>query len=150
MSVLGGTRRVCQNVMNEQKYLHGILVVDDEPLVLKYTTSVIAGFGYKKVLRAGDAQTARAVMAAEGISLIISDVSLPDGDGRELVREALERNPAAVGVLISGFACGDLSIPADLIDRVKLLEKPFVADDISHVFGELIDRRSEIPVSNPA
>ena len=128
--------------MMDNKFQHGVLVVDDEPLVLKYTTSVIAGVGYKNVHKAANGQSARDILLAEEISLIICDVSLPDADGRQLIREALELNPAAGGVLITGYLSGDMTVPAELAGRVRFLEKPFTADDISHVLAELIERRA--------
>src|SRR5687767_852678 len=102
------------NGMIGEKEAAGVLVVDDEPLVLKYTTSVISGLGYKKVLKATNAQEARAVFLAERLSLVICDVSLPDGDGRQILSEAFEENPSVAGVLITGFATGDLKLPAEL------------------------------------
>ena len=131
-------------MMTEEKCLQTVLVVDDEALVLKYTTSVISGLGYKKVLKARCAQEARAVLLAERVSLIISDVSLPDGDGRQIVRETLEQNPGATGVLITGFSQGDLSLPPDLAGIVQCLEKPFTADDISHLLAETFERREAL------
>jgi DNA-binding NtrC family response regulator len=131
-------------MMTEEKCLQTVLVVDDEALVLKYTTSVISGLGYKKVLKAPSAQEARAVLLAEQVSLIISDVSLPDGDGRQIMREALEQNPAATGVLITGFSPGDLKLPPDLADVVQYLEKPFTADDISSLLAETFERREAL------
>ena len=126
--------------MTEEKCLHSVLVVDDEPLVLKYTTSVIVGLGYKRVLRASSAQEARAILLAESPSMVICDVSLPDGDGRQILREALEKNPETAGVLITGYASSDLKVPADLRDQIQLLEKPFTADDISQLLAEQFER----------
>lgn len=134
----------CQLVMTEETCLHTVLVVDDEPLVLKYTTSVIAGLGYKRVLRAGSAQEARAILLAESLSMIICDVSLPDGDGRQILREALEKNPEAAGVLITGYASADLKVPADLRDQIQLVEKPFTADDISQLLAEQFERAPQV------
>jgi two-component system, cell cycle sensor histidine kinase and response regulator CckA len=128
-------------IMVEESKLQGVLVVDDEPLVLKYTTAVICGLGYQKVLRAENVAAARAVLVAESLSLIIADVSLPDGDGRQLLAEALELHPQAAGVLITGFSSEDLKLPEALAGRVLFLQKPFTADDISHVLCELIERR---------
>src|SRR5688572_14109496 len=105
--------------MIEDKYLRGVLVVDDEPLVLKYTTSVIRGLGYQRVRKAATADQARAVLLVDSISLIISDVSLPDGDGRYLLIEALELNPHSAGVLITGFGADDLKLPPELAGRVQ-------------------------------
>lgn len=132
--------------MIEQTKLQGVLIVDDEPLVLKYTSSVICGLGYPKVLRAGTVETAREVILAETLSLIISDVSLPDGDGREFLAEALAQHPQAAGVLITGFALNDVKLPDSLAQRVLFLQKPFTADDISHVLAELVERRMHPPL----
>jgi two-component system cell cycle sensor histidine kinase/response regulator CckA len=132
--------------MIEQTKLQGVLIVDDEPLVLKYTSSVICGLGYPKVLRAGTVEAAREVILAETLSLIISDVSLPDGDGREFLAEALTQHPQAAGVLITGFAFNDLKLPDSLAQRVLFLQKPFTADDISHVLAELVERRMHPPL----
>ena len=118
----------------------GVLVVDDEALVLRYTTSVIAGLGYKNVFRAESAEAARALLSVENLSLVISDVSLPDGDGRQLLSEALEQHPQAAGVLITGFSSSDIKLPDALCGRVLLLQKPFTADDISHILAELLER----------
>ena len=120
-----------------------VLVVDDEPLVLKYTTSVMTALGYKRVLRASSALDARALLLAESFALIICDVSLPDGDGRQILREALQNNPNARLVLISGFVSDDLFLPDDLRGRVQLLEKPFTADDISALLAETFERKSQ-------
>lgn len=144
---LGGPRCHVTKLMTEETKLKGVLVVDDEPLVLKYTSSVICGLGYPKVLRAASVKAAREVLHAETLSLIISDVSLPDGDGRELLAEALEQHPQAAGVLITGFACADMKLSDSIAARVLFLQKPFTADDISHVLGELVERRVHPPLT---
>ena len=56
-------------------------------LVVKYIASVISKLGYPNVFQATNATEARAHLQAEKIALIISDVCLPDGDGRQLLRE---------------------------------------------------------------
>jgi DNA-binding NtrC family response regulator len=129
--------------MTTDKTLCSVLVVDDEPLVLKYATSVICNLGYKRVFRASTALDARALLLAETFSLIISDVSLPDGDGRQVLREALLINPNARLVLISGFVSTDLFLSEDLRGHVDFLEKPFTADDISQLLAETFERNSQ-------
>jgi len=128
--------------MNQDTCLKSVLVIDDEPLVLKYTCSVIAGLGYKNVHKAACALDARELLLTQPFGMIVCDVSLPDGDGRQLLREALEVNPEAAGILITGFACEDLAIPADLQDRIRLLEKPFTADDISEALARTFEQTS--------
>ena len=133
-------------MVGAKDFYQGVLVVDDEPLVLKYTTSVISRLGCGKVFQAKSADAARAVLCGEAVSLMICDVSLPDGDGRDLLAETMEKFPHMAGVLITGFATDDLKLPAGLAERIRLLQKPFLADDISHVLAELIDRRDAAAV----
>jgi len=128
--------------MNQDTCPKFVLVIDDEPLVLKYTCSVIAGLGYKNVRKAACALDARGLLLAQSFDMIVCDVSLPDGDGRQLLREALESNPDATGILITGFACDDLKVPAELEGRVRLLEKPFTADDISEALARAFEETS--------
>src|SRR5688500_20198535 len=120
-------------MMTEDKCLQTVLVVDDEALVLKYTTSVISGLGYKKVLKARSAQEARAILLAERVSLIISDVSLPEGDGRQIGRETLEQNAGSTGVLITRFSQVDLLLPPDLAGVVQSRQQPCTAAHLSHL-----------------
>jgi DNA-binding NtrC family response regulator len=128
--------------MNLDTCLNSVLVIDDEPLVLKYTCSVISGLGYKNVRKAACALDARGLLLAQPFSFVVCDVSLPDADGRQLLREALEANPEASGILITGFSSSDLNLPSELEGRVRLLEKPFTADDISEVLARAFEETS--------
>ena len=129
--------------MNQQLSRPAVLVIDDEPLVLKYTCTVIAGLGYINVYKAANAFDARSLLLSHQFDLVISDITLPDADGRQLLREAIEANPSATGILISGFPCDESKLPEILQGRVRSLEKPFTADDISAVLAETFERAAE-------
>src|SRR4051794_26768432 len=125
----------------------GVLVIEDEPLVLKYIASLLAGLGYRKVYKAKTAQEARALLLTESISIIISDVSLPDGDGREIVSGALQNNADLSAVLVSGFHRGELELPGSLCGRVELLQKPFNEEALAEALRALANCRfSELSV----
>lgn len=129
--------------MNPQLFHQAVLVIDDEPLVLKYTCAVISGLGYTNVYRAANAFDARSLFLSHQFELVISDITLPDADGRQLLCEALESNPSATGILISGFACDETKLPSLLQGKVRALEKPFTADDISSILAETFERTAE-------
>lgn len=121
--------------MNAHKE-YGVLVVDDDPLVLKHTARAIAAIGYKNVHTATCATDARALLFAHRFAILIFDIYLPDGDGRQLMRDALAINPGARAILISAFMYRGLMIPADLYGKVELLEKPFTHDDLEELLTE--------------
>ena len=117
-----------------------ILIVDDEPLVLKYAASVLTRLGYANVQRASCGLEARSLLSSQSFALVICDFSLPDADGSEILREALDANPSARGILITGYSSSDLQIANDLSEKIQVLEKPFTADDISQLVAETFER----------
>ena len=80
-----------------------ILLVDDETAVRGLVARMLRTDGYD-VLEAtcGQAAIAAAATQSTPISLIVSDVNMPDMNGREVVRAIRERFPAMRALLISG------------------------------------------------
>lgn len=78
-----------------------VLLVEDDPLVLRSTADVLADGGYE-VLEASGYDEAVAQMDAE-LSLLVTDIDLSEGrDGLALARRAAERCPDIRIVLVSG------------------------------------------------
>ncbi|WP_088186874.1 response regulator transcription factor [Desulfosporosinus sp. FKA] len=64
-----------------------LLIVDDEPELLKMLSNILKQEGFRKVFSAANCQQARQLFAHEKPEVVILDVSLPDGDGFSLLRE---------------------------------------------------------------
>jgi two-component system, cell cycle sensor histidine kinase and response regulator CckA len=82
-----------------------VLVVDDEPTVLRLTKCLLELKGYQ-VLTAPDAEEGlRICKELDGeLALVISDISMPGMNGRELARCVAELpNPVPV-ILMSGYS----------------------------------------------
>jgi DNA-binding NtrC family response regulator len=94
-----------------------ILVVDDEPMVIKLVSRILESQGYEVVEAIGSREALEATSG--GIDLILSDVMMPEMNGLDLVREVRNRDPATAAVLMSGYSTEDL--PAD----IPLVKKPF-------------------------
>jgi DNA-binding NtrC family response regulator len=112
-----------------------ILVVDDEPLVLNYISSIFRRMGCAHVLEAENAEAGTAHIVSGEIDLLVCDITLPDGDGRRVASTLLEKNPSAVVVLITGFRAQDIHLSPELRSKALLLEKPFTPDDMSELLG---------------
>lgn len=76
-----------------------LLLVEDDELVREITAGLLADLGY--VVR--EAGCAKAALAAlDGIAVLITDIGLPDGDGRDLARAARDRVPGLAVVIATG------------------------------------------------
>lgn len=106
-----------------------ILLVDDDPAVLKVTARVLEHVGYT-VVTANGAAEAITLASDGGIDLLVSDVRMPGVNGFELV-QSLVANGIDLPVL---FISGDVgaTIPSQWAGRIapRFLAKPFTCEQI--------------------
>jgi DNA-binding NtrC family response regulator len=97
-----------------------ILVVDDEPDVLRLMTRLLGRSEGVRVSTARRAATARAVLMSESVDLMITDARMPGESGVALIRVADELGVPAL--VISGDTDWALAkgVPPD-----RLIAKPF-------------------------
>ena len=115
-----------------------ILVVDDEPGIREIIRDDLEAEGYE-VLTAKSGRTALEILAQHSVSLVVSDVRMPDGDGVYLATELHRRYPdGPYIILITGFS--DLSLETAQSLGVKmLLPKPYNIDSLIGTVHKLVD-----------
>lgn len=118
-----------------------ILCVDDEPTVLSVTTSVLRDlFPEHEITGISVPEDACTVLANAEIAVLISDLSMPNMDGAELIRKAHEANPCTVSVLVTGRASTDALIKALNEGHLwKCLPKPWGPNDIETLVRDGLD-----------
>ena len=78
-----------------------VLVVEDEPLLQQRLSGVLSALGYPPdaLLFAATLAEARSCLAQQPMALVLVDLHLPDGDGRELIVQLRADDPG-VGILV--------------------------------------------------
>jgi len=107
-----------------------ILIVDDEPIVLKSGRMVLEAAGWR-VLEAGSAAGALAVLASETPCLLLVDVKMPGEDGIRLMGRLREMGRPIPTVLMSGYSTEDTIQEAERMGALAFLGKPFTPDELS-------------------
>ena len=104
---------------------------------------VLESAGYR-VLQASDATTAIATSRAfeDRIDLLISDLTMPDMDGREVARIITADRPECRVLLISGYPAELLPNEAVPTHPPAFLQKPFVPRVLLERVRDLIDNAS--------
>ena len=69
----------------------------------------------------------------EIFDLIITDLMMPGADGMEVLREAKERNPDSVVILVTGYASLDSALLAIRGGAYDYIRKPFKLDELEIV-----------------
>ena len=78
-------------------------------------------------------QEAIQALRKEKFDLIITDLMMPGADGMEVLREAKERYPEGVVILITGYASLDSALQAIRGGAYDYIRKPFKLDELEIV-----------------
>lgn len=103
-----------------------ILVVEDDAIVRMLIVDVLEELEFQ-VLEAADAEQALKFVqdAAEVIDLMMTDVGLPDMNGKELATKARELRPTLPVLFASGYS-DSIDVPNDM----QVIGKPFSIDQL--------------------
>jgi DNA-binding NtrC family response regulator len=120
-----------------------ILVIDDEDCVCKVVGGLLEGTGqYQVILSRNAADGLAAYRSRRGeIQAVLTDVTLPDASGTQVVREIRAINPAAGIVVMSG-----LDKPEDLAEEpggLVFLRKPMTRADLLQALQEVLPVRCD-------
>jgi DNA-binding NtrC family response regulator len=116
------------------------LVVEDDASTRKGLEESIKNFGGEP-LAVGTAKQAEAALKEFQPHLLIVDISLPDGDGLELLRTAREARPDVDAVVITGSSSIDHAIEALRAGAADYLLKPLRPAQLEAVFQRIAERR---------
>lgn len=114
-----------------------ILLVEDEKSLLRMTSMMLETLGYRVLSASSPGEALKLAQAcASEIHLLITDVVMPEMNGRELARELLSLRPLLKTLFTSGYTANVIAHHGVLDEGVCFLQKPFSA-------GELGDRVRE-------
>jgi two-component system cell cycle sensor histidine kinase/response regulator CckA len=95
------------------------LVVDDEPTVRKYVSTILKRENFQTLEAQDGTQALRIVQELGGrVDLIVSDLQMPNGDGLSFVQAVKNSFPGICVILISGNAQPDAAF--------EFVKKPFL------------------------
>jgi PAS domain S-box-containing protein len=108
-----------------------ILLVEDEPMILSITTTMLHEFGYTVLAAASPGEAiALAREHAGEIDLLITDVVMPEMNGRDLAKTLLTLYPNLKRLFMSGYTANVIAHHGVLDAGVHFLQKPFSMDDL--------------------
>jgi signal transduction histidine kinase len=118
---------------------HTILVVDDEPDVVKSVQDLLR-LEYR-VLGATRAKAAMEIMASEEVHVVMTDQRMPDITGVEFLRQIRGDYPEAIRLLFTGYA--DIRAVIDAINQgnvYRYITKPWDPEELEAVIRQAVER----------
>jgi two-component system response regulator AtoC len=115
--------------MAQKKWQASILVVDDDHIILDSLCEYLRLEGYRVSAAASFNEAVEALDEAH-YDLVISDISLPGGDGFELLHVIKKKAPQTVTIMMTGYGTIESAVEAIKMGAYDYLTKPIVDEDI--------------------
>ncbi len=124
-----------------------VLLVEDEPAMLSMTCTLLESMGYT-IIAAGSAEDALRVAAsrASEIRILLTDVVMPDMNGKDLATIVAARYPHVRVVFMSGYTADIIALHGLIDDHVLFLQKPFTREALAFKMSEALETAPTPPI----
>ena len=103
-----------------------ILIVDDEPMVLNFLKDLLGGYSDRfTVHTATCGEEALRILETYQISVVTTDICMPEMDGFELLRRAKERNSDTRFIVMTAHGSDEAFKKSMEYGAIEFLKKPF-------------------------
>ena len=119
-----------------------ILLVEDEPAILNMAAMILTRQGYT-VLQAHTPGEAIGIAAENSgaIQLLMTDVVMPEMNGRDLAKALQARHPQLKCLFMSGYTADVIAHHGVLDDGVHFIQKPFSLSDLAAKVRVVLDSK---------
>jgi PAS domain S-box-containing protein len=118
-----------------------ILLVEDEPAILRMTTMMLERLGYAVTGAKTPGEAIRLANEHAGpLHLLMTDVVMPEMNGRDLAGNLLSVYPGIKRLFMSGYTANVIAHHGVLDEGVNFIQKPFSIKDLAAKLREVLDQ----------
>ncbi len=117
-----------------------ILVVEDEPEVRRTVCRLLGLYGYRILEASGPTHALELFRQCQpGVDLLLTDVIMPEMNGKELHEKIAEIQPGIKVIFMSAYTHGAIDQSGILPEGVNFLQKPFTPEALSSKVRRALD-----------
>jgi DNA-binding NtrC family response regulator len=122
-----------------------ILIVDDEPSLLKMMSLYLRRLGYQVVTATGAEEGLQAIKAEPGgFAIVVLDATMAGPTLEELARQMLAITPRLCVIAASGYPVDTTMLESAAPGRVAFLHKPFAPEMLASVVRRMIGTQEAV------
>ena len=117
-----------------------VLIVEDEPSVLAMSQEMLEKLGYFALTARTPGEALQKAQESGGkISLLVTDVIMPEMNGRELAEKLLDSHPELKVLYMSGYTANVIAQPGVTDEEICFIQKPFTFKDFAEKVRAALD-----------
>jgi PAS domain S-box-containing protein len=118
-----------------------VLLVEDEAAVRQLIVQVLEAQGYTLLIAENGTEALRVAQAHRGhITMLLTDVVMPEMSGRDLAESLRPRMPELKVLYMSGYTSDDVLRHGVFGGEADFLQKPFSVSALTHKVAEVLGR----------
>jgi CheY-like chemotaxis protein len=115
-----------------------VLVVEDDPAVLKLTVGMLSELGYRTLAAESAAKALELLDTNADVRLLLTDIVMPDMNGRRLAAAAVKRRPGLAVLFATGYTRNAVVHNGTIDPDVELIMKPFSLDALAQKVARVL------------
>jgi len=138
-----------QSMTRELTRLMGtVLIVDDEPLMLRVSKRHLTQLGLDVVAVSDGASALALVNAGTPFDCVITDFVMPNMSGSALIQKIREINVEIPIIIMTGYPSGATPERNGILSEYPCLRKPFSREELAKVLAQVLRSRRTNEASN--
>ncbi len=121
-----------------EKTIEKIMVVDDEPTVVRTLKSVLGTVGYK-VVCAGCGKECLDLLGRENVDMVFLDMMMPEMNGIDVLKNVKRISPKTYVVMLTAFGTIDTAVDAMKAGAFDYVCKPFKIAEIRNTVLNVLE-----------
>jgi len=118
-------------------------LVEDDPAILQVTSLLLGKLGYSLLTAGTPGEAMRLAQEQAGeINLLITDVIMPEMNGKDLANNLQSMNPQMKCLYMSGYTVDVIAHHGVLDEGVHFIQKPFTLPVMAAKVREVLDNKS--------
>jgi signal transduction histidine kinase/CheY-like chemotaxis protein len=118
-----------------------VLLVEDQDMVRRFASDVLTSRGFRVVEASNGLEALNAARDTLNISVLVTDVVMPEMSGPELAGRLEELRPGLRTLFVSGYSF-DQEFRTDLTNKRAYLQKPYTPDQLCQHVASLAETYS--------
>jgi len=117
-----------------------VLLVEDDSANLRMTAKMLERLGYRALTAGSPNQALQLAAAHTGkLDLLITDVVMPEMNGRELAEQICSNNPRIKVLFTSGYTADVVTHRGVIEQGLHFIQKPFSMRDLAAKLRQVLD-----------
>ena len=117
-----------------------LLLIDDEPALRSVVAERLREHAFD-VTEAESGERAIELLSEFAFDVVITDLRLPGIDGQGVIKEALQRYPGIIAIVVTGYGTVKDAVDAIKQGATDFVAKPFQFDELMHALNAALEQR---------